>query len=221
MSDIPRWKRPERKEYMYNYYRTVTKPQIEHQRAEATRTREKKLSNLLKEAHKEVVLTDGEELSFLASMLCGEGSCYIILDKKGLLKPILDIITNNDWELIKYCREILRTSPLYIRFIKYEIKNRGKYTKSHRIGIGKQRNIFECLIKLRPFIPSGTRMAKKVDLMLEYCASRLKWSDNKVTRRGYSPRELEIYKELKVLNRRGVRSSSPSRDRLALVKIEG
>jgi hypothetical protein len=52
-------------------------------------------------------------------------------------------------------------------------------------------------------MPSGANITKRVDLMLEYCASRLKWG-HKPSRHYYSEREIEIYREIKALCKKKV-----------------
>ena len=130
-----------------------------------------------------------EKSAYIAGIIDGEGSIYLGIQKKRLFIPAISI-SNNDEKMLQFCKETLRFG--YISKRKCNIsKNRPNHSWVHFIG--KREDIVRVLIQVRPFLITKQKQA---DLLFEYCVNRLE------IRQPYTERDYEIYRELRILNKR-------------------
>jgi len=140
-------------------------------------------------------------LDYLAGFFDGEGCCGVLecFNKKTLYyKPYISF-SNTNVNLMKFIKLFLEK---YGILMKYHEKKQTKHWKRScsltSWNITSALNFCK-LIKNKSFIKR-----KQLELVEEYCESRNKINPRRRAWKRYSEREINIYKELKSLNHRGV-----------------
>jgi len=135
---------------------------------------------------------------WLAAAIDFEGTIGIIKHKGRILRPYLEM-SNTNLDIVKYFGNLINTK-MYLHKVK---RPQGNRNPVYRIHIKKLGYIYEILKLIKKYLIIKKRNA---DLVIEF----IKIHDSELRNYDYwkkiihSPRQIEIYDELKILNKRGL-----------------
>jgi hypothetical protein len=135
-----------------------------------------------------------DDLLYLAGIFDGEGS-FVLNRKKGRVYGFAPnvLITNTSKELMEWI-----SKTLGVPYSEVNIgKGRKNWKKAYRISIQRILDIKAFLEQIVPYLKAKERQAK---LLLEFCTYQIerKWRETPL-------RIEEIYRELRILNHKGIR----------------
>ncbi len=134
---------------------------------------------------------------YIATFLDGEGGIQITRsyrkDREYTTALHPDVyFTNTNEEVIRTIRKWLGGGSITRR------RERGDHKDTYVLTISGVKSILELLETIRPFL---IVKAKRADLMMEFCRSRI--SHNRGKKRIFTENELRLYSAIKKLNRKG------------------
>ncbi len=145
-------------------------------------------------------MNENEELALTAGLLIGEGCISMSKIKRDSLTNGFQLqprvfICNTDRKLIDFCQRVIGG--------RLQTPTRKENNKQlYKLCIQNFKRIITALEKVRPYMIAKEKQA---DLLIEFCRSRLKTLARRKGRAPapYSEREIEICRELQLLNKKG------------------
>lgn len=149
------------------------------------------------------------ELAWLAGFWDGEGSVGLFSDKKT--KILVAQLSHTEFGSIIRILEILAMAEVDGRGYTYQERNPEKHRDAHYIRITGIANVLKLAKLLAPY---AVTKLKHWEIVIEYAESRIKKAGG-IDKKGhllrggiagwnaYSEREMELFRELCCLNRRG------------------
>jgi nitrogen regulatory protein PII len=147
------------------------------------------------------------EIGYLAALIDGEGTLTIAKNifhyeseyrKRGYTtyRPML-AIANTSQELLEVARDMIGAGKVYPPAGK---KRKASHKGTYRYILYTYEYLLPLLIEIKDYLIVKKRQC---ELLIEFIESRLQ-KGNKGVGVGYSEREIEIYEEVKRLNRKGL-----------------
>jgi len=141
-----------------------------------------------------------EELAYLAGVIDGEGSITINKGSRGLLRPRIDICSTSK-EFLEYLLSIMRKHGIDTGYFMQERNVPKNHKRAYHLIWDTQKNVVKILDKIFPYLYLKRRQA---EIVIAFCKSRLENGQKRFGKR-YSEYELNLYHQIRELNRRGTK----------------